>query len=172
MTRIFLSHSSADNAEALAVRDWLKAQGWGEVFLDLDPERGLAAGDRWQAVLSGAVARCEAVVPLVSPNWAASSWCKTEFLLAKLGDRPKAILPAIVSPTPPSDIPIEMKADYHIVDLTAGSRSVKLVAKPPGRESAVEVVFSEEGLHALRLGLTRLGLAATYFEWPPPNDPN
>jgi formylglycine-generating enzyme required for sulfatase activity len=172
MTRIFLSHSSADSAEALAVRDWLKAQGWDEVFLDLDPERGLAAGDHWQAVLSEVVARCEAVVPLVSPNWVASRWCNAEFLLAKLGDRPKAILPAIVSPTPRSDIPTEMRADYHLVDLTAGSRSVKLAVKPRGRESAVEVAFSEEGLHALRLGLTRLGVAAAYFEWPPAHDPN
>jgi hypothetical protein len=40
-----LSHSSVNNAEAIAIRDWMKAQGWDDVFLDLDPERGLVAGD-------------------------------------------------------------------------------------------------------------------------------
>jgi hypothetical protein len=100
MSRIFLSHSSVNNAEAIAVRDWMNAQGWDDVFLDLDPERGLAAGDRWQTALKAALNRCELVVVLVSPDWAASSWCKTEFLLTKLGNSPKAILPVIVAPTP------------------------------------------------------------------------
>jgi hypothetical protein len=56
MSRIFLSHSSANNAEAIAVRDWMRTQGWDDIFLDLDPERGLVAGDRWQAALRAAVA--------------------------------------------------------------------------------------------------------------------
>ena len=47
MSRIFLSHSSWNNAEALALRDWLASQGWNDVFLDIDPERGLVAADRW-----------------------------------------------------------------------------------------------------------------------------
>ena len=55
MSRIFLSHSSANNAEAVAVRDWMQTQGWDDVFLDLDPERGLVAGDRWHAALKAAV---------------------------------------------------------------------------------------------------------------------
>ena len=28
MARIFLSHSSGNNAEAIAVRDWLISHGW------------------------------------------------------------------------------------------------------------------------------------------------
>ena len=74
MSRIFLSHSSANNAEAITVRDWLITQGWNDVFLDLDPERGLIAGQRWQAELKAAVDRCELVIFVVSPDWAASSW--------------------------------------------------------------------------------------------------
>src|SRR5690606_40774998 len=46
MSRIFLSHSSKDNGSAVALRDWLAGQGWDDVFLDLDPQRGIAAGDR------------------------------------------------------------------------------------------------------------------------------
>ena len=37
MGLIFISHSSRDNAAAVAMREWLATQGWGEVFLDLDP---------------------------------------------------------------------------------------------------------------------------------------
>ena len=43
MSRIFLSHSSDDNPAALALRDWAKGEGWHDVFLDLDPERGIKA---------------------------------------------------------------------------------------------------------------------------------
>jgi formylglycine-generating enzyme required for sulfatase activity len=172
MARIFLSHSSVNNAEAIAIRDWMKAQGWDDVFLDVDPEQGLAAGDAWQTVLPGAIAGCELVVVLISPDWVASSWGKAEFLLTKHGRSPKAILPVVVQETPIAKLPIEMRADYHLVDLTAGLRSVKFVVKPPGSESAVEVAFSADGLRALKAGLIRHGVAADYFEWPPPNDPN
>ena len=44
MSYIFLSHSSADEIEAVALRQWLLDNGWDDVFLDLDPERGLTAG--------------------------------------------------------------------------------------------------------------------------------
>lgn len=43
---LFISHSSRDNAAAIKVCDWLKQNGWGDVFLNLDPEQGLAAGQR------------------------------------------------------------------------------------------------------------------------------
>ena len=83
MSTIFLSHSSLDELEAVALRQWLLDNGWDDVFLDLDPERGLKAGERWQEALRRAAARCEAVVFIISPAWAKSRWCLTEFLLAK-----------------------------------------------------------------------------------------
>ncbi len=172
MSGIFLSHSSVNNAEAIALRDWMKAQGWDDVFLDLDPEHGLSAGDHWQTALRAAVARCELVVVLVSPDWAASSWCKTEFLLTKLGNSPKAILPVIVTPTPVSALPTEMSADYHVVDLTAGPRSVAFKVMLPGGDKPSTVAFSEEGLRGLKAGIMRFGIDAINFEWPPANDPD
>jgi hypothetical protein len=48
MAVLFISHSSADNAVAIALRDWLVGEGWNDLFLDLDPERGIAAGERWE----------------------------------------------------------------------------------------------------------------------------
>ena len=83
MSNIFLSHSSADELEAVALRQWLLDNGWDDVFLDLDPERGLRAGERWQEALRRAADRCEAAVFIISPAWPKSRWCLTEFLLAK-----------------------------------------------------------------------------------------
>ncbi|MEA3060094.1 MAG: hypothetical protein QOE50_1506, partial [Sphingomonadales bacterium] len=172
MSRIFLSHSSANNAEAIAVRDWMRTLGWDDVFLDLDPQRGLAAGDRWQAALRAAVDHCELVIFIVSPEWAASSWCKAEFLLTKHGSNPKAILPVIVAPTPFSALPSEMTAEYQSVDLTAGTRSVTFSVKlPPGDKTAI-VAFSEQGLQRLKIGIERAGIDAKHFAWPPESDPN
>jgi hypothetical protein len=54
MARIFISHSSHNNAEAIAVRNWLVANGWDNLFLDLDRQQGLKAGERWQEALKAA----------------------------------------------------------------------------------------------------------------------
>ena len=83
MSRIFLSHSSQNNAQAVALYDWLGREGWkDEIFLDLDPMRGIAAGDRWERALNEAADRCEAVLFLVSKAWIASGWCRKELNLA------------------------------------------------------------------------------------------
>jgi hypothetical protein len=62
VSRIFLGHSSANEAEAIAVHDWLIEQWWNDLFLDLDPERGIKAGQRWQEELKRAAERCEVVI--------------------------------------------------------------------------------------------------------------
>ncbi len=48
VSRLFISHSSANNAAVTALRDWLRDNGWDDVFLDTDPERGIVAGERWE----------------------------------------------------------------------------------------------------------------------------
>jgi hypothetical protein len=108
VARVFLSHSSANNAEAIALRDWMIERGWDDLFLDLDPERGLKAGERWQEALKRAAERCEMVLFLVSPAWASSKWCLAEFLLANSLN--KRIFAVIVEPTPFSAMPVEMTA--------------------------------------------------------------
>jgi hypothetical protein len=60
----------------------------GGRFLDLDPERGLKAGQRWQEALKQAAERCEVVIFLISPAWTASKWRLAEFLLAKQLNKP------------------------------------------------------------------------------------
>src|SRR5262245_38133485 len=142
MARLFLSHSSANNSEAMALRDWLIGQGFEDLFLDLDPERGLKAGERWQAALKQAAERCELVIFLVSPAWAASKWCLAEFLLAK--NLNKRIFGVIVELTPLSDLPVEMTAEWQLVDLTAGRRDHTIKVTPDSGEETVSVAFSDD----------------------------
>ena len=91
MARRFISHSSFNNDKAVEVKNWLAANGWDDLFLDLDPERGIVAGQRWKEALQKAATRCEVVVALVSKEWLASGWCKSEIdaarLMGKKGDR-------------------------------------------------------------------------------------
>jgi formylglycine-generating enzyme required for sulfatase activity len=169
VSRIFLSHSSANNAEAIATRDWMIAHGWDDVFLDLDPERGLKAGERWQEALKRAAEHCEMVVFLVSPVWAASKWCLAEFLLAKSLN--KRVFAVIVEPTPFSELPTEMTAEWQITDLTAGARDYHATVTLPGGKTT-DVALSTEGLDRLRIGLVQSGLDPKHFAWPPANDPD
>jgi TIR domain len=169
VSHVFLSHSSANNAEAIAIRDWMIEQGWNDMFLDLDPQRGLKAGERWQDALKRAAERCEMVLFVVSPIWAASKWCLAEFLLAK--NLNKRIFAVIVEPTPLSELPIEMAAEWQITDLTIGARDHHATVTVPDGKSAV-VSFCTEGLERLRIGLIQSGLDPKYFAWPPATDPD
>ena len=110
--------------------DWLAKQGWGEVFLDLEPS-ALAPGQRWRDELRKAGERCSAVVVLISPHWAASKWCLTEFLFAaQLG---KDIFPVLIAPCSLSELPIELTATYQFADIsTAGTVSRGLSAYVSG----------------------------------------
>ena len=114
MSRIFLSHSSLNDTEAIEIRDWIEANGWaGEVFLDLDPERGLVAGVKWEAALKQAVHRCEAVLPLISKEWLASKWCLSEVGTARLLG--KHIIPILIDDTEISALSADMTSE-QIVD--------------------------------------------------------
>jgi TIR domain len=85
LSRLFISHSSRNDDWAIALKDWLVREGWSgldDIFLDLDPERGIAAGQRWAHALEDADTRCEAVLFVVSEEWLASKWCSDEYQLA------------------------------------------------------------------------------------------
>ncbi|MCB1477288.1 MAG: TIR domain-containing protein [Rhodobiaceae bacterium] len=168
MARIFISHSSANNAEALAIAKWLGEQGWDDVFLDIDPQRGLIAGERWQNALKSAASRCEVVVFMLSPAWVKSKWCLAEFLLAKQMN--KRIMGVLAEKTDISALPVEMTAEYQLVDLTAPGPSEQIgveVDKKP-----VTVKFASDGLTRLRHGLQVSGIDAGFFHWPPEDDPS
>jgi WD40 repeat protein len=111
MARLFISHSSRNNDKAIELRDWLAANGWNDVFLDLDPERGIAAGERWMEALQKAAYRCELVLALVSAEWIASGWCKSEVDAARLMG--KKVIAALVG-IDKAQVPPDLKAEQFI----------------------------------------------------------
>ena len=170
MSCIFLSHSSVDNFEAVALRDWLASQGWDDVFLDLDPDRGIAAGERWERALHEAPTRCEAVIFLVSGNWLTSGWCVREYTLARALN--KRLFAVIIDPGKAiADLPPELKGTWQVVALTGGQDGLLLKTPLPGSHEERHVVFSKEGLRRLKHGLEKAGLDPKFFAWPPASDP-
>jgi TIR domain len=171
MSRIFLSHSSNDNFEAIALRDWLASEGWKDVFLDLDPERGIAAGQRWERALHDAASRCEAVIFLVSANWLGSAWCTKEYALAR--GLNKKLFAALIDPTRTiGSLPEELTGVWQIVDLVHGQDLRLFPTQPPGSNEERHIGYSRSGLLRLKRGLEKAGLDARFFPWPPEREPN
>ncbi len=164
MSRIFLSHSSRDNRQAIALRQWLIGQEpplANEIFLDLDRDSGIRSGVRWKDALRQASSRCEAVICLLSPNWEASAECKTEYRFAEYLN--KKIFSARIAPLAGDD----PTREWQQIDLF-GSGPATAVDIGDG---AAPVSFSSEGLYRLREGIVGAGIGAESFVWPPPNDP-
>lgn len=116
MSRIFISYSSAERPEALAIQQWLEDNGWDdEVFVDVDPQFGIAGGASWREALRAASGRCEAVLLLLSPRWLASKPCWSEFVLAEKHGKP--IIPIKIDHhlPEPADLPEEL-TNYQIID--------------------------------------------------------
>ena len=154
MARIFLSHSSKNDAAAMALRDWIVAGGWDDhPFLDLDPTRGIAAGERWEQALHEAADRCEVVLFLVSEDWLKSEWCRKEFSLAqKLNKR---LFGALIEDIPRSRLPESLPANWQLVDLASGAdhELFRVDLRQLGREE--HVTFSRSGLARLAFHLQR-----------------
>lgn len=91
MSRLFVSHSSKDNAEAIAFKQWLGAIGWPneDIFLDLD---NIGAGERWKEALNKANARCEAVILLATPDALSSPECVAEVRKAQDFGKPIVVV--------------------------------------------------------------------------------
>lgn len=174
MSRIFLSHSSKNNAEALALREWLAGQGWNDVFLDIDPERGLVAADRWQKALNAAIGRCRAVIFLLSRNWLDSKHCISELdLAAHVGAERIAVI--VDKDLPVDAVPPGLGGERQVINLTRGGSQIAFTVNPPPERKAVPVKFPEQDLRALRSGLARLGLVGfdtESFTWPPKDEPD
>ncbi len=168
MSKIFLSHSSVNNASALAVANWLADSGWDDYFLDLEPARGLAPGERWQEALKAAADRCEAVLFLISPAWRDSRWCLAEFLLAKqLG---KTIFGVLIEATPLESLPKEITAEWQLCDLVNGAERQSLRVVPAANHSLRHCVATFRAMRALQvLDLPKaLTPGSDYESRPPP----
>jgi tetratricopeptide (TPR) repeat protein len=96
MPAIFISHSSLDQKAADDIKAVLGGLGFDRVFLDFDKVNGIGAGEHWEKRLYEELARCHAVVLILTPNWLASKWCFAELQQARaLG---KVILPIVFTP--------------------------------------------------------------------------
>ncbi|WP_288928467.1 toll/interleukin-1 receptor domain-containing protein, partial [uncultured Maritimibacter sp.] len=138
MAHIFISHSSKDAAAARRLKEWLSAQGFDSVFLDIDKEAGIQPGAMWERTLYRKVERCQAMLLVVTPDWLASQWCFAEYAQARaLG---KAIFPLIETPTGETFVGGDLQAidltedrEGKLTQLAAGLRKVALLS-PDGFE--------------------------------------
>jgi TIR domain len=159
LSRIFLSHSSRDNRQAVALVQWLSEQRpelANEVFLDISAETGLRPGQRWKEALRHANDRCEAVICLLSRNWESSPNCKTEYLTAEnLG---KQLLVARLENLGDTDI----TSEWQRCDLfTEGAQTEIAVT------GGAPVRFNTAALDRLKKAIEGSGIGPENFVWPP-----
>jgi hypothetical protein len=167
LPRLFISHSSKDNVDALAFRRWLAANGWAEseVFIDL---HGIGAGARWRETLRKANVACEAVVLLASPNSLASVEYEKELELAEALGKP--IIPAIVRDLTVKHPRLAPWADRQIVDL---SQQPTEPIEPFEYEGKLHRVgFSVAALASIKARLADLGIASGSFAREPCKRPD
>jgi hypothetical protein len=170
MTQLFISHSSKNNAEALELSQWLTQEGWDDQFLDIDPERGITAGERWERALHQAAGRCDAVLFLVSPDWLRSDWCRREFTIAQqLGKR---LFVLLLDGAKRADVEASMKEVWQLIDLSSGDDHTAREVTLPDETKTRHVYFSRAALMRLREGLKKAGLDPQSFPWPPSDEPN
>jgi formylglycine-generating enzyme required for sulfatase activity len=84
MSTLFISHSSSDNEAARDLEKQLDVQGHRSVFLDLDPEKGIVAGQSWERTLYAKLRACRAVIVLCTDHYLVSQWCFAEVALARM----------------------------------------------------------------------------------------
>jgi hypothetical protein len=148
MARVFLSHSSRDNATAAELKAWLDGQGFAPAFLDFDKHSGIPPGAAWERTLYEQIQRCQALLILQTPNWSASRWCFAEFTQARALGKP--IFQLVQTDEAAAEKPIA--ADLQRLDLRHDRPA---------------------GLEQLRRELERIALQDQGgFPWPPPSDPS
>ncbi|HAT50639.1 MAG: toll/interleukin-1 receptor domain-containing protein [Nitrospirae bacterium] len=186
MPRLFISHSNKNAAETIALRDWLVAEGWDDLFLDLDPTRGAVPGEPWERKLVEAIEGCDIVLFLVSQGWLDSGYCQEEFRLANRFN--KRFLGILLEDIPIKDLPKKLTATWQLANLASSHDYQKFwpVLPDSGREHLV--TFSQSGLAQLKNGLNKIfnpqpnvtpntkidktGPDPSSSPWPPASDPD
>jgi WD40 repeat protein len=167
LPRLFISHSSKNDDWAIALKDWLVREGWSasdDIFLDLDPDRGIAAGQRWVHSLEDAATRCEAVLFLVSEDWLTSKWCADEYQLANRLN--KKLFALLIDEVAHDRLPGGLTAQWQIVRLK-GEPAERFLTVHPLTQHQSPVHIAEAALKSLKRGLQQAGIGAETFDLQP-----
>jgi hypothetical protein len=76
---LFISHASRDDAQASALKAWLRSNGFIDIFVD---HHSIAVGEKWREELRASAGACRVVLCLATENWLASLECFNEFRAA------------------------------------------------------------------------------------------
>ncbi|MEM9920207.1 MAG: toll/interleukin-1 receptor domain-containing protein [Bacteroidota bacterium] len=148
MSTLFISHSSRDNEIAKKLEDRLEKKDHHSVFLDLDPEKGIIAGQSWERTLYRKLRSCRAVIALCTDNYLKSHWCFAEIALARMEG--KHIFALLVDP---------LSKDTKLPSILMEHQYIDLRTKP------------EEGYTRLWHGLEEKDLLGLDVAWDPDNSP-
>ena len=142
MSTIFISHSSKDNTIAKELERRLAEQNHHSVFLDLDPEKGIVAGQSWERTLYRKLRSCRAVVALCTESYLKSHWCFAEIALARMEN--KHIFALLAEALTDDNLLPSILTEKQFIDLTKGR---------------------EEGYLRLWSGLEEIDLLGVSREW-------
>ncbi|HEX9736389.1 MAG TPA: TIR domain-containing protein [Thermoanaerobaculia bacterium] len=150
MSTLFISHSSSDNEAAaeLARRLAEPPRNHSSVFLDLDPEKGIVAGQSWERTLYRKLRACRAVIALCTDRYLASHWCFAEIALARMEG--KHVIALLAQPLADGAKMPAILTEKQFVDLR----------RDP-----------EAGYRRLWKGLEELDLLGVAGEWDPRESP-
>ncbi len=148
MSTIFVSHSSKDNAIAEELGRRLAEQHHPSLFLDLDPEKGIVAGQSWEQTLYRKLRACRAVIALCTDNYLASHWCFAEIAQARMEG--KHIIALQVDPLSPNAKLPSILTERQFIDLRTNT---------------------EEGYRRLWRGLKEEDILGVAGEWDPKKSP-
>jgi hypothetical protein len=87
--KIFISHATYDATAAKVLRDVLGRAGVGRTFLDAED---LRPGDHWLPDIRSALAECDAVVSLLTPEFKTRPWMAAEWACFWAAEKPTYVL--------------------------------------------------------------------------------
>lgn len=145
---IFLSYSRMEAAEAIALTEWLKSEGF-TVFRDTEQERGLVAGVQWEDALRERIEACRTMICWGTSTWLASKWGQREAKIAHELQK-RIIVVGVGGPGPqlPLDLSNWSKLEAVILE--------RAVARPRASDTnasnsqSFEKLFSAESVSLLR----------------------
>lgn len=104
MDAIFLSYRGLEAEFALKLAADLKNAG---VRVWVDRLDGIVAGDDWRAAIESALNTCAAMIPVLSPGYVRSAYCRNE--LARADDLKRPVFPVLLQAVSPTDWPLEVQ---------------------------------------------------------------